>query len=156
MGQPKSKKKKKILLSILSSLILLLRTGTEGLGGLMDKFKKHDKSYFFDGPESVYYNIIGKTKQVNTKWLTIMFNRDHQQITFIMLNRVCLLIKKAHTPMFLKGNEVGWNTNQNQMKTYMPFLHYVGLFQKKIQTGELKMVLFCKNLLEILDLSLHP
>ena len=47
--------------------------------------------------------------------------RDCQQITFIMLNRFCLLSKKNPPPVLNRQYQSGYNTNQNQIKNACPF-----------------------------------
>ena len=47
--------------------------------------------------------------------------RDCQQITFIMLNRFCLLSRNPHPPVLNGQYQDGWNTNQKQMKNAQPF-----------------------------------
>ena len=62
--------------------------------------------------------------------------RDCQQITFVTLNRFCLLYYVKQTPPPLTRPPVlnrisRWiqNSNQNQVKKYTPFLHCISSFE---------------------------
>ena len=75
-----------------------------------------------------------------------------QQITFIMLNRFCLL-SKPPPPLFLnRQNQDGWNTNQNQMKNthsfYIVFevLKVLYIIICKIQLLDLLFLVLCQIL----------
>ena len=41
--------------------------------------------------------------------------RDCQQITFIMLNRLCLLSKNSHSPVLKGQHQAGWNTSYKEV-----------------------------------------
>ena len=63
------------------------------------------------------------------KWNSLKerYHKDHQQITFVTLNKFFPLSKTLH-PLFLTDNimvygilTTGWNNNWNQMKNICPF-----------------------------------
>ena len=49
---------------------------------------------------------------VNEK-IRLKMVRDLRQITFVTLNRYCLLSKKEPTPVYNGEYPAGWNTKQN-------------------------------------------
>ena len=71
------------------------------------------------------------------KWnsLKYLYLRDHQQITFVTLNKFVLFNKTPHSPVRDRQNHVIWNTNHwmgYQPKSYknsMPFLHCISSFE---------------------------
>ena len=74
--------------------------------------------------------LLKKFGKIFPKLCSNLFSlRDCQQITFIMLNRFCLL-SKTPTPLVLNGQyQDGWNTNQNPMKNTPLFKLYFKFFQ---------------------------
>ena len=52
--------------------------------------------------------------------------RDHWQITFVMLNRFCLLNKKTHTPLFLMDNSISsWMEYQAKSPVFQIWRYFL-------------------------------